>query len=785
MAKKKSNSIKNGNKKNKNTSSKKKKLFLAFSKGLGIAFGFSFLFVIIIYLGFFGKIPTTIELSKIKHEVASEVYSADGKLMGKYYLKNRMSIENSAISKHVKNALIATEDQRFFEHGGLDFVSLGRVIVKTIILGNRNQGGGSTISQQLAKNLYPRKNYGFLTLPVNKISEMFVASRLEEIYSKEEILYLYLNTVQFGERVYGIEAAAQRFFSKRSAQLLPQEAAVLVGMLAANTGYSPRLNPKKSIARRNVVLKRMAEHGFLNNEQLVQYQDCKLEMKYKKIDSNTGIAPYFRDVILKEVRQILKEQFNDTINVLTDGLKIYTTIDSKLQSYADNAVQQHMKHLQNEFKHHWLNQDPWKEHPALYVNTLRRSKRYKELKSRNFSEEGVMNEMEKLHRMTIFAYPKEKSVNLSSVDSIKHYLKILHTGFLAVDPSKGNILAWVGGVNHEYFQYDHVNARRQVGSTFKPIVYAAALMDGKTPCDFISNEQRVYKDFNNWSPSNADGNHKGYYSLKGGLANSVNTISAELIKEVGVDRVIQLAKKMGIRTSLPKVPSLSLGVGEISLKEMITAYTTFANQGKSVTPVGLLRIEDANGNVLYDKEVKDEQERAMEEDMALLMTYLLKGVVERGSGNGLKTTFGLASEIAGKTGTTQNQADGWFIGYTSGLLAGTWVGAESPVVHFRSTTLGQGAHMALPIYARFMQQVERDPGYRYLCHTPFQPLNKKQLKMMDCVDYSLTDPDASFFNKLFKESEPDSLKIKEKEESRKKRLERRRNLLDKVKDLFN
>ena len=765
-----------------------KKLFVLFLKTTVFFIGLTFVFLLFVYLGVFGRLPDKEDLAQINNDIASEVYTENGVLMGKYYYLNRMSIENKVISQHAKNALVATEDKRFFQHKGFDVVSLGRVLVKTIALRNRAQGGGSTISQQLAKNLYPRKKYGPFSLLVNKSREIFIASRLEEVYSKEDILTLYLNTVPFGEDVYGIEAASQRFFSKHSSNLKPEEAALLIGMLAANTAYNPRLNPKRSVKRRNIVLERMVEYGFVSSEEGEQLKEKKLGLKYHKIDHNTGIAPYFREVIRKEVEDVLEEKYGDHYDIFKDGLKIYTTIDPTLQKYADEAVQQHMSSLQKEFKYHWQNRDPWKSKPSVFNKALHSSKRYKALKASGMAEDEIVKEMQKLTKMTIFAYPDEKEVNLSPLDSVKHYLKILNTGFMVMDPHTGEILSWVGGVNHKYFQYDHVTSRRQVGSTFKPIVYAAALLDGMTPCEYISNERRIYKEYNNWSPTNANGNHQGYYSLKGGLANSVNTITAELIVKTGIDKVMNLAERMGIESKIPAVPSISLGTGEISLQEMLTAYTCFANNGAKRKPYGLLRIEDKTGKVLYEHTPQISGFPTLDKQTVDLMNHMLQGVVENGTGKDLRSVYGLRSQIAGKTGTTQDNADGWFIGYTPSLLAGAWVGAESPVVHFRTSSLGQGSHMALPIFGLFMKKVERDPKYRAYTNTYFSRLNKELIAMVDCADFSEKDPDRSFFD-IFRRGKqrPDSTTLRQPREQEIKEQERkkqRKGLLNRMKDLF-
>ncbi len=784
---------KNISSKNTKTKSLKKKIIFLVIKGFAFLISAGALFLFFVYLGLFGKLPGEEDLAKIDNDLASEVYASDGTLMGKYFYQNRMSLENKVISKHVINALVATEDKRFFQHGGFDLISLGRVMVKSVLLMNRSQGGGSTISQQLAKNLYPRKDYGPFSMLVNKSKEMITASRLEDVYSKDQILTLYLNTVPFGEDVYGIESAAMRYFNKHSSDLNAPEAAVLVGMLAANTAYNPRINPGKSKKRRNVVLTRMKEYGFLSEKEYDTYADSDIKLNYHKMDHNTGIAPYFREQIRKQAEKILEEKYGEEYSLYSDGLKIYTSIDPTLQRYADVAVQKHMAALQNEFKIHWKNRDPWKNHPEVFNKSLHSSNRYKALKVKDMSEEAISKEMSKLTKMTVFAYPDEKEVNLSPIDSIKHYLKILNTGFMVMDPHDGKILAWVGGVNHKYFQYDHVLAKRQVGSTFKPIVYTAALLDGMSPCEYISNEQRVYEEYDDWSPANAGGDHEGFYSLQGGLANSVNTITAEIMIRTGVDKVLRLAEDMGVKSHVPAVPSISLGTASISLAEMLTVYSCYANSGYKSEPVGLMKIEDRDGKVLYEYEAPEQKNEVLDEETVQMMDYMLKGVVDRGTGKNLHRVYGLQSQLAGKTGTTQDNADGWFIGFTPNLLGGVWVGAESPVVHFRSTALGQGAHMALPIFGLFMQQVERNPRYRKYYTTSFPSLSEQMAERLDCADFALTDPDRNIFDifRFGKRNRPDSTTLsqparrKDRERTKPEKSEEERGgLLKRMKDLF-
>lgn len=737
---------------------------------LGI-FLFSF-FVLLVWLGMFGSVPGNEDLTNIENHTASEVFTSDGKLMGRYFIVNRLTIGNKNIPRHVINALIATEDSRFFEHKGIDYISLGRVLLKTMLAGNKSQGGGSTISQQLARNLFPRTGNSMFDLAVNKVKEAIIASRLERIYSKDQVLNLYLNTVSFGEEIFGIETASQRFFSKPAGDLYPYEAATLIGMLAANTAYSPRLYSKQSMQRRNIVLRRMEEQGWIDPGDYSKWIAEPIHLNYRRIDHNTGIAPYFRDILQKELENYLKENFGDSINLYTDGLRIYTSIESGIQAFADDAVRWQMSRLQKEFNEHWKNQSPWDESTGLFIKTLRGSTRYQKLLADGHTETEIMQLLAK-SISTRPDDPEGKRGKLSPLDSIRQSLLTLHTGFLAIDPATGFILAWVGGIDHKEFQYDHVTSKRQVGSTFKPIVYAAALEKGIKPCDYFSNEKRIYKNYDDWSPSNSEGSYDGYYSMKGALVHSVNTVSAELILQTGIPRVIELAKKMGINSPIPEVPSIALGAADISLKEMVFAYSSFMNQGQPVRPVGITRIEDKEGNVLFVHKPSPPGEEAISKETALIMTHMLKEVVDSGTARSLHSVYHLKTELGGKTGTTQNNADGWFIGFSPNIVAGCWVGAENPSVHFRTTRLGQGAHTALPVFARFMQNLENSSQHKVLTSGTFPLLPAHLVKEFDCLDFSLKNPRFSFIEKLFmRDALRDSIRAVKKEERKFKREER-------------
>jgi len=760
------------------------KLFLA-----GIAF--LAVFLSLVYIGLFGRIPAEEELAKIKNFDASEVYSADGKMIGKYYIENRRNFENSNISEHVINALVATEDSRFFEHKGLDYISMGRVLVHSVLMGDKAQGGGSTISQQLAKNLYPRRDYKFLSLPVNKAREMFTAARLEGIYTKAEILNLYLNTVPFGENIYGIEVAANRFFNKSSSRLKPHEAATIIGMLAANTLYNPRLHPDRSIERRNIVLDRMVTQGFLTEQQGREYRELPLGLNYRVLDKNNGPAPYFMEVVRRSAEKKLEELYGDSINLYRDGLRIYTTLNAQLQEFANEAVQNQMVRLQQDFNRHWKNRNPWEGHPEIYVTALKNSSRYQALKKQGKNEAEIMDVMETPVSTVILEDGEERTIKMSPADSVAWAISQLHAGFLAVNPSDGAILAWVGGTNFKFFPYDHVLSRRQVGSTFKPFVYATAIEEGYEPCDYISNERRVYRQYDDWSPSNSDGEHDGFYSLQGALINSVNTVAAELGVETGPHDVIELAHDAGIDSDMPNVPSVALGTANLSLFEMIRAYTAFANYGNGIELQSLLRIEDAEGKLLYEAKPAELRDAAFEERTARYMVHMLQGVVERGTARSLRSVYGLKTDLAGKTGTTQDNADGWFIGFSPGLVAGAWVGAESPGIRFRTTSMGQGAYTALPVFGRFMQKVENSSLSVGIGRRSFYPLPEELLAEVDCPDFSEEDPDMNFFERLFGGDRDKKEKDKEEAASTDStdvkndgRKDKSKSLLDRMKDIF-
>ncbi len=758
----------------------KKQLFITGLQLFIFFFLMGVLFLTSVYLGLFGELPNVKELKSIKQDSASEIYSRDGKLMGKYYVENRSTISNNEISKNVKNALVATEDSRFFQHSGFDVISLMRVMFKSIILMDRSQGGGSTISQQLAKNLFPREGDGIFSLLISKAKEIFIASRLESVYSKDDILTFYLNTVPFGEDVYGIESAAERFFSKDSKYLNAPEAATLVGMLAANTAYNPRMNPEKSLKRRNVVLSRMGEAKFLTPAEVEKFQKQPIQLKYSFQNRNTGVAPYFREKLRVRIDKILKEEYGDKYNLSRDGLKIYTTIDSRMQGYADEAVKKQMQVLQGEFNDQWAKGSPWSE--SVFHKAYTNSQRYRSLKKSGLSEKAIKKIMNTKVTMTLYSPWGEPSIEMSPVDSIKRTLKTVQAGFLAVDPKTGDILAWVGGPNHKHFPYDHVTARRQCGSTFKPIVYAAALNSGVDPCSYFPNEKKVYSEYQDWSPSNYSEEYGGFYSLKGALTNSVNTVTADLAIQVGMDNVVDLARRMGITSDIPALPSVALGAADISLFEMISAYTTFANYGVPTELDGLVKVVDKKGKVLYKRKESTPNDNVLNDQVSPEIIEMMRGVIENGTGKSLRTVYGIKADLAGKTGTTQNYADGWFIGYTPTLLAGAWVGNDEPTIHFKGS-VGQGAHTALPIFGKFLASVEKNPALSYYTTQPFELLDENMTERLTCEDYVLEDPNRGFIRSIFNSGSKPT-KPANKEDAKKQAEEDNKGMLERMKELF-
>jgi len=698
-------------------------------------------FIAMVYYGAFTPIPTYGDLKNIKNYNASEIYSEDGALLGKYFRENRLSANLNEISPKLINALVATEDARFFEHRGVDFRAMMRVLFKSILMGDDSAGGGSTLSQQLAKNLYGRERFRFGSMPINKLKEMIVARRLEKIYSKPDLLRMYLNTVSFGDDIFGVKVASKRFFNATPANIKQEDAAVLIGMLKATRTYNPIRNPERSLQRRNTVLSQMVKANYLEQTTYDSLKFLPIQSNYYLEGTNKGLATYFREHLrgkLPELLKDIKKPDGSAYNIYTDGLKIYTTIHSRVQKYAEEAVREHMSVLQKDFNEHWKGGKAYGT-DALLDKAMKNSDRYKALKARGLSAKAIKTAFAVKREMTIFDWNEdgEKVIKMSPIDSIKYYLATLNAGFLAMQAQTGKVQAWVGGTDYKYFKYDHVKSRRQVGSTFKPIVYAEALRQGQQPCDYIDNLLVTYTEWEDWRPENSDGKYEGVYSMQGGLTNSVNSVTVDVIMRTGVDSVAQMAKRLGIDSDIPPSPSIALGAADIALWDMAQVYGTFANNGQRPEPYYITKIEDRNGNIIanYEAPNPEEFEQVIAQDHARLLTTFLESVVDSGTAKRLRYRYDLPNQIAGKTGTTQNQSNGWFMGYTPNLVVGAWVGAESPTVHWRSLKLGQGANTALPIYGIFQQKMNADKQFRLDVNRSFPTLNEELLAQLDCAPY--------------------------------------------------
>lgn len=733
------------------------------------ASGFAFVLILflLVWSGIVGTLPSREELRDVKNPVASEVYSADSVLLGRYYIQERSNVSFSEIPTHVTRAVTATEDVRFYSHSGIDTRSLLRVLVKSLLLQNESSGGGSTITQQLAKNLYPRNKYWFFSLFINKTREMIIAKRLENVYSKDEILTLYLNTIPFGDNTFGLEAAAQRFFSVHTKNLTLEQGAVLVGMLKATRSYNPRIYPVKALERRNVVLSQMEKYELLTPEKADSLRALPIVLQYNKITHHSGLASYFREYLRPELLDWCKkynEQHEEPLNLYTDGLKIYTTLDSRLQRYAEEAMSRQMKETQRKFDSHWGNKSPWQKYPQLIDNAIRRSEHYQNLKRQGLSETDILAVMNKAVPMTVFTWDGEKEMTLSPIDSIKHYLKFLNAGFLAMDPATGAVRVWVGGVDHHYFQYDHVreSTKRQIGPTFKPIVYAAALEQGVKPCSYISAAKTTYTNMEDWAPENSEDNYTLKYSMPGALAYSVNTVSVQVLEKAGISNTINLARRMGIESELKPVPSIALGTSDISMMEMVTAYSCFANKGKAVQANYITTITNHENEVL-ERFTIPQQQQALSAESAQLILHMLRRVVNEGTAASLRSRFGLSNDIAGKTGTTQSNTDGWFMAITPKLVVGVWVGADDARIRFRSTALGQGARTALPIVGDFLKSANEYPSLNGITQARFAALPASLERQIDC---DLFKEDGNIITRIF--GKKDKEKKKEFGEKEKK-----------------
>ena len=694
-------------------------------RNLWIIFGVLLLIVVLFFFcvakGVFGTMPTFEELENPRTNLATEIISADGKILGTYYIENRSNVRYAELSHYMPEALISIEDERFTEHSGIDQKALFRVAFG-VLTGNK-KGGGSTITQQLAKNLFPRgENLSTSKLVLRKFQEWITATKLEHNYSKEEIIAMYLNTVFFGHNAFGIRAAASTFFDKKPKDMNIEECALMAGVVNAPTLFSPVRNPERSLGRRNLVLRKMADNGFITQAECDSISLIPIDMSHFSIkDHNSVQATYFREFLRGELNEWAKNTTRadgQPYNIYRDGLRIYTTIDSRMQHYAEEAVKEFMgNELQPMFYKHWKGQKnaPFSNVTAdeidhILETSMKRTERYRNLKNAGVPMDTIKTIFDRPVPMTVFSWKGPIDTVMSPMDSIRYYKWFLQASLISIESHTGHVKAYVGGLDYRFFKYDHVTqARRQVGSTFKPFLYSLAMQEGEyTPCTRIPNIQYNIKleDGNVWSPGNSGGHVGEEITLKYALAQSNNWISAYLMNQFGPNAVIAQARRMGVESPIDPVPAICLGVCDLKLIEMVGAMSTFANQGVYIKPMFITRIEDKNGNVI--QRFSPEESEAMSELTAYKMVELMKGVVQSGTGIRLRSTYGLSNPIAGKTGTTQKQSDGYFMGITPDLTTGVWVGAEDRSVHFRSTQLGQGSHTALPIWALYMKKVYAD-----------------------------------------------------------------------------
>jgi len=692
-----------------------------------------FLLVNLTSIGIFGNLPTFDQLENPKNSLATEIISEDGALLGTYFKENRSNAKYKELPENLIRAFISTEDIRFREHSGIDGRALLRAIVGAI-MGNSSSGGASTITQQLAKMLFTQQPGTGMARVMQKLKEWIIAAQLEKRYTKDEILTMYLNRFDWINNAVGIKSASRVYFNKEPIDLNVEESAMLVGMLKNPSLYNPTRRKELVESRRNIVLYQMNKYEFIPDSLYDTLKKQAIILEFKKASHNEGLAPYFREYLRGELKKWCASHLKpdgSPYSLYTDGLRIYTTINSRLQKFAEEGMKTHISSLQKDFYKHWKGYTKapypddfeWEQINEIIDQGMRRSERHRKLKKAGKSDEEIKRIFKKKVPMTLFSWDGEIDTVLSPRDSIWYNKYFLHSGMMSMDPKTGHVKAYVGGINYKHFKYDHVKVgKRQVGSTFKPFLYSLAIQEGYSPCYEISNVPVVFdkkrwgleKD---WAPKNSgDEFDEMSITLKFGLANSINTVTAYIMKQFSPHAVVDLAKKIGIQSKILAVPSLCLGTFDLSVYEMVGAYSTFVNKGVWTEPIFITKIEDKNG-VILEKFTPKTQE-AMSKETADLMVRMLQGVVDgvyspavgktRGTGVRLRFKYGFQNEMGGKTGTTQNQSDGWFMGITPNLVSGVWTGCEDRSAHFRDIYFGQGANMALPVYAEYLQRVYAD-----------------------------------------------------------------------------
>ena len=716
----------------------------------------------------YGGLPSYQSLENPTTDLSSQLISADGVVLGRYFRFNRTPVPYDSLSNALIETLIATEDIRFDRHAGIDPIALGRAgfgVVKNVATLGRSgtAGGGSTITQQLAKNLFKtrtKETSGTLSdvpklgLLISKVKEWLVAYELERNYTKNEILAMYFNTVDFGSNAYGIKAASKTFFGKEPKDINYEEAAVLVGLQKAVTYYNPFYNPENSLRRRNVVLGQLYKYDFIDRTLYDSLVQAPIALSYEVENQNTGLAPYFRTVIADFLNQWGKENGYD---IYADGLRIYTTIDSRMQEIAERAMSSHMAKLQATFDDHWKGRNPWidkdnREIPNFIENAARRTDRYRNLvRQYGAGHDSIDVVMNTPRMMRIFTWQGELDTLMSPMDSIKHFKRFLQGGFIAMKPQNGHIKAWVGGINHKYFKYDHVRrGKRQPGSTFKPFVYATAIENGYSPCFEVQDAPVTFElpgqNPPTWTPPNSDNKYSWEkMTIRTAMARSINSVTAYMMKQVGPQNVVATAQRLGIESTLEAVPSLALGVNDVSLYELVGAYSTFANGGVWTEPIFVTRIEDKNGNLI--QEFVPRTREAMSEENAYIMLHMLKGATEEqgGTGQGIPAHLRSDNEIGAKTGTTNNASDGWFMGVTKDLVAGAWVGGDESVIRFRNWLMGQGARTAMPIWTGFFTEVYENPLLGVEKGSFQAPVRKLSIEI-DCSRYKLDNRSVEYLD---------------------------------------
>ncbi|WP_295653459.1 transglycosylase domain-containing protein [uncultured Mucilaginibacter sp.] len=717
-------------------------------KVIGGCFLFFVLMITLTWLGLFGPLPSFRDLENPKSDQASIIFSEDKEELGNYFVHNRSNVTYKQISPNVLNALIATEDKRFYDHSGIDFRRNFTSILYNLI---GKKQGGSTITQQLALNQFSEKSreHNRVLRVFQKLKEWITAVRIERRYTKEEIITMYLNTVDFGAyNTFGIKSAARTYFNTSPDKLLPEQAAVLIGMLKGPGLYSPITHPTNALNRRNTILGLMADAGFLSDGQADELKKKPIALDFNPTDKNEGPAPYFRAVLKKDIQKIFEEQniTKDGVpyDLDRDGLRIYTTINSTMQEYAEDAQKEYMVTLQNQFNNHWKGVNKEKaisNFDLLMDEGTKRSDRYHELKAEGKTDDEIKADFATPVKMNIFTWHGSIDTLMKPIDSVLYCKMLLQNSLMSMDPTTGYIKAWVGGIDFEHFKYDHVKiGARQVGSTAKPFTYTVAIDNGYSPCMEVDNVPVTISGYGeDWTPKSSPEDAKpGLVTLREALAHSLNYVMAYVMREVKPEPVVAQIKKMGITTKVDPYPSICLGVFSASVFDMTGAYSVFANHGFWNEPSYLLRIEDKNGNVLYEHKPKGVQ--AMNEQTAYVMTYMLKGVIEDGTGSRVRYKYGLTNPIAGKTGTTQNNSDGWFIGVTPQLVTGIWTGCEDPDIHFRSTYLGEGANTAAPIFALYMKKVYANADLGIKKDVDFDAPKAPLTITLDCNAYKQQQP---------------------------------------------